>query len=128
MGSWTELDAYYPPGALSPAAGLLVALARARGGGQGMPDRALVAGLVRRGLGCDADVLARAERYLGGVSEEQFLAELAGVLNRQQRRCLARNLVASGRERPFVAQALAALAVPPEELSGPAEDLSIFPQ
>lgn len=140
MGSWTDLDATYPPDKLTPAAAFAVAHGHLAGaasvyaGGGRLADF-----LPRPGIVYDLDVLTRAERYLREVPVEEFLAEARRLLNRRQRLCLALNLLdralagAPGR-RAFLAQALEALEVPPEDLEPHRRtleiksDLSIFPQ
>lgn len=92
MGSWTELDATYPPGALTPATALVVALghqARARSvyaDGRRAP-------FLSPGLGYDADLLGRAERYLSAVDLEQFLAEARALLSARQKLIVALQLL-----------------------------------
>lgn len=95
MGSWTELDAIYPPGTLTPATALIVALGRLSGaesvyaGDEGV----LADFLPRRGIAYDIDLLGRAEHYLREVPTDQFLVEAREILNPQQKRCLLINLL-----------------------------------
>lgn len=143
MGSWTELDATYPPGVLTPAAALLVALGRLAGARSVYaPDGGPAAFLPARGIAYEPDLLGRAERYMAEVSLDAFVAEAAERLNRRQRLCLLLNLIdrrlAAGDERPerhpLIAALIAALAVDPAELEplrralALKNDLSIFPQ
>jgi hypothetical protein len=145
MGSWTDYDANYPPGTLTPAAALLVALGHLAGatsvylGGPGTP---LASFLPRQGIAYEPDLLGRAERYLAEVPLDAFAAEAAARLNRRQRLCLLLNLIdrrqADGDERPdahpLVSQLQAALDIDPAELTPLRQalalknDLSIFPQ
>ncbi|MEI7770750.1 MAG: hypothetical protein WCI67_12205 [Chloroflexales bacterium] len=145
MGSWTDYDANYPPGALTPAAALIVALGHLAGAtsvyAEG-PGGALAGFLPPRGLAYDPDVLGRAERSLAEVPLAAFAAEAAERLNRRQRLCLLLNLIdrlqCAGDERPeahpLVALLMSALAIAPAELAPLRQalalknDLSIFPQ
>lgn len=103
MGSWNDLDAVYPPGALTPASAFVVAfghLAGARSVYAPAGGLAPFVGLRCAGLAATADLLERAERYLSAVSLEQFLAELPARLSPEQRRCLALNLLDTAAGRP----------------------------
>lgn len=144
MGAWSELDAVYPPGMLTPGAAFVVALAYVHGAtslydGNGVPARFVPD--VRRGLALDRDLLDRVERYLASVSFDDFLREARERLNHAQKRCLALNLldaVLSTGEHPEACSRYHALM---EGLGIPADiitpyrhtlmlknDLSIFPQ
>jgi hypothetical protein len=145
MGSWTELDANYPEGALTPATGFVVALGHlagarsvyADGGAGGLPD---FVPSPERGLVADRDLLTRAERYLREVPLDDFLSEARAVLNPQQMRCLLLNLLdavlAHGRpdDDPRYRQIVFGLGAVPEQIRLDAttlvyqNDLSIFPQ
>ena len=146
MGSWTELDANYPPGALTPGSALVVALGHLAGARSVYADG--TAGRLAdffpragRGLVPDQDLLSRAERYLRGVSIDDFLAEARDRLNPQQMRCLLLNLLdavlAAGQQpeaHPTYQRILAGLGAAPEQIQPYASalliknDLSIFPQ
>jgi len=143
MGSWAELDAIYPPGALSPAAALIVALGHMAGASSiYAADGRLADFLPRRGLSYDRELLARAEDYLGRVALEQFLEAARDLLNPEQKRCLALNLLdfalaeSAGRpgERTLLAQMLEGLGIAAEQLQpywqalAIKNDLSLFPQ
>ncbi len=145
MGSWAKLDANYPPGTLTPATALVVALghlAGARSVYAGAVGGPLAAFLPRRGLAYDQDLLARAERYLQEVPVDQFIAEAGGLLNARQKLCLAINLLdallAAGHAQPhdhaFFGQMLEGLGLTAEQIQPywPAlalkNDLTIFPQ
>lgn len=142
MGSWTDFDANYPPGKLTPATAFAVALGRLAGATSvyGWDGRTLAAYLPRHGIAYDQDVLTRAERYLRQVSDEEFLAEARQILNRRQKLCLALNVLertltrehaANGR---FAGRMLETLGFSADELAlhwqtlELKSDLSIFPQ
>lgn len=146
MGSWTELDATYPPGVLTPAAAFIVALGHLGGSttiyaGPGGDRLASFIPRGERGLSLTADVLARAERYLREVPLDAFLAEAGERLSPQQLRCLLLNLrlvarnaaPGSGAAERFGTLA-DGLGATPELLQEDAwgivtrDDLSIFPQ
>jgi hypothetical protein len=145
MGSWTELDANYPPGTLTPAAAMIVALGHLAGARSVYADadrHALAAFLPTHGLIYDLEVLTRAERYLDEVPVEAFLEQARAILNPEQRRCLMLNLLdrilAQGVARPekhvFFGQALESLGMTVEQLQPYWQalviknDLSVFPQ
>lgn len=108
MGSWAELDADYPPGALTPAAAFVVALGHLAGASSVYAngvDGALAPFFPRSGLAADRDLLDRAERYLQHVALGDFLAEARERLNPQQLRCLLINLLdaqLAARDQPAV--------------------------
>lgn len=140
MGSWAELDAVYPPGALTPATAFLAALARLAGARSVYAADGRLASFAPRGqIAYDADVLERAERFVREAPEDAFLAAAAALLSRRQRLCLALNLQERAQTRSltadpaFAARATAALGLTDEDLARPdapmiREDLSIFPQ
>ena len=144
MGSWTELDAYYPPGTLTPAAALVVALGQLAGARSVYADGAggaLAAFFPRHGLAADRDLLDRAEHSLQHVALDDFLAEARQRLNPQQLRCLLVNLLdallASGDEprvRSRFGLLLEGLGATPEQIEPYRQalqiknDLSVFPQ
>lgn len=144
MGAWSELDAVYPPGALTPGATLLAALAHLHSARSLYDERGALARFVpdaRRGLALDRDLIDRIEQHLARVSFDAFVREARERLNHQQRRCLALNLldaVLAAGERPEAHPRYRALI---EGLGITAEmidpyrhalvlknDLSIFPQ
>lgn len=140
MGSWSELDANYPPGALTPATALVVALGHHAGARSAYLEGRL-APFLPAGIGYDADLLSRVERYLGEVPLDQFLAEAAALLSRGQKLVLALQLLdrqfAAGDppgRRDLVAQIIAGLGVDADLLAGHRttlalkNDLSLFPQ
>jgi hypothetical protein len=92
MGSWAELDAIYPPGALTPATALVVALGHLEGA-RGVRADGRPAAFLPAGLGCDADLLGRAERYLAEVPVAQFLDEARALLSARQRLVVALQLL-----------------------------------
>jgi len=107
MGSWNELDAVYPPGALTPATAFVVAFGHLAGATSVYAPEGDLAAFVRRycaGLAPTADLLERAERFLGGVPLDQFAAELRARLTPEQRRCLALNLLDATQGRPAPAR------------------------
>lgn len=145
MGSWAELDAVYPPGTLTPATAFVVALGHLAGAMSVYADASasrLADWLPRQGLSYDHDLLQRAERYLGEVSVEQFLDEARVLLHREQKLCIALNLLdrglAAGHTRPtdqgVFAQLLEGLGLTAEQIQpySPAlvlkNDLAMFPQ
>lgn len=142
MGSWTDLDANYPPDGLTPGAALVVALGRLTGATSVYGPAGALAAFLPPGLAYDADLLRRAERFLADAPTDAFVAEAVARLGRRQRLCLLLNLFdrlyAAGFARPdqhpLVAQLLDAFAITPEQLAPLTEplaiknDLSIFPQ
>lgn len=95
MGSWAELDAIYPAGALSPAAAFIVALGHLAGarsvyGGAPAP---LAGFLARYALSYDRELLERAEHFLTEVPIDSFLEQARALLNPEQKLCLAVNLL-----------------------------------
>lgn len=96
VGSWTDFDANYPAGKLTPGAAFVVAVGHLEGlrsvyaGGTG---EHLAEPFRRYSLGYERDMLARAERYLAEVPFEQFLDEARSLLRPQQALCLALNLL-----------------------------------
>ena len=145
MGSWAGLDANYPPGALTPATAFVVALGHLAGASSVYADAAatcLAAFLPRHGLGYDHDLLTRAERYLRQVDLTQFLEEAHALLNREQRLCLALNLLdamlAQQVARPYdharFGDLLAGLGIAPDQLQpywqalAIKNNLDLFPQ
>lgn len=140
MGSWSELDANYPPGALTPATALVVALGHLAGAtsayAEGRLDPFLPAG-----IGYDADLLGRVERYLSEVPLDQFLAEATALLSGGQKLVVALQLLdrqfAAGdppSRRDLVAHVIAGLGVDADLLVSHRatlalkNDLSLFPQ
>ncbi len=144
MGAWSELDAVYPPGALTPGAALVVALAHLHGATSLYDEQGRLARFVpdaRRGLALDRDLIDRIEPYLARVPFNDFVCEARERLNHQQLRCLALNLLdaalAAG-ERPEAHPRYRALIEglgitaemidPYRHALGLKNDLSIFPQ
>jgi hypothetical protein len=144
MGSWAELDAVYPPGALSPAAALVACLGRLEGAQsvyrEGPPVGRLAAWLPR-GLGYDPDLLARAEHYLAQVPLDQLLEQARALLTPRQRFAVALNVLDRQLATPDdraradrAAQIIAGLAPDTGELAAHRRtlalknDLSVFPQ
>ena len=144
MGSWVELDAYYPPGTLTPAAAFVVALGHLAGASSVYADGSggtLAAFFPRRGLAADRDLLERAEHFLRHVALDDFLAEARQRLNPQQLRCLLVNLLdgllAAGGDsdtRVRFGVLLEGLGATPDQLEPYLQvleiknDLSLFPQ
>ena len=141
MGSWVELDAYYPPGKLTPATTFVVALGHLAGAASIYAGASLAPFFPRGGIVADRDLLDRAEHFMRDVAVDDFLAEARERLNPQQLRCLALNLVdmAQAADAPPQAQArldrlLAGLGTSRaaiDRLGAAPEikrDLSIFPQ
>lgn len=139
MGSWAELDAVYPPGALSPAAALVVALGRQAGATSVYaPGARTLAAFAPEGIAYDAELIERAEHFFG-VPEDAFFAAADALLHRRQRLCLALRLLecarsGGARDAGFAGRALAALGIAEDDLPPSAAaraiiaDLSIFPQ
>jgi hypothetical protein len=97
MGSWTELDAIYPPDALTPATALVVTLCLVAE--PALRDAALSSGnlasLLRRAdlkALLTSDVSTRALRFLREVPPERMLLEAAARLNRDQRQAVLLHL------------------------------------
>jgi hypothetical protein len=88
MGSWTDLDADYPPGALTPATALVVALAHVAGVAHDA-DAALA---LLPELGFIPGLYARTARYLHAVALEAFLAEARALLAPRQKHAIALRL------------------------------------
>jgi hypothetical protein len=141
MGSWTELDAYYPPGVLTPGAALVVALGHLAGASSVYAGGALAPFFPRHGLVADQDLLERAEHYLRDVPLDDFLSEARERLNPQQLRCLLLNLLdatlaagARPEESAPLGRLLAGLGASLAQLEPYRQalelknDLSVFPQ
>jgi hypothetical protein len=145
MGSWVGLDANYRPGTLTPATAFVVALGHLAGARSVYADDTaarLAAFLPRHGLDYDHDLLTRAERYLGQVPIEQFVQEAHRLLNREQKLCLALNLldavlaqgVVRPSDHPCFMQILEGLGLTAEQLQpywqalNIKNDLGLFPQ
>lgn len=144
MGAWSELDAVYPPGALTPGAAFVAALAHLYGATSIYDSTGALMGFVpdpRRGLARDHDLIERVERSLKHVPLDDFLREARERLNYTQRRCLALNLLdaalAAGASPDICARyhvLIEGLGIPAEMIEPyrPAltlkNDLSIFPQ
>lgn len=144
MGSWSELDAVYPRGALTPAAALVACLGHLEGAASVYregPPVGRTAAWLPRGLGYDPDLLSRAERYLAGVPLDQLLEEARDLLTPRQRLVLALNVTDRQLARPDeseraarAAALIAGLAPDPDELVAHTRtlalvhDLSVFPQ
>lgn len=140
MGSWSELDANYPPGALTPATALVVALGHLAGATSAYADGRL-APFLPAGIGYDADLLGRVERSLGEVPLDQFLADAAALLAQGQKLVVALQLLdrqlAAGdpaTHHGLVEQIIAGLGVDADLLAAHRmtlalkNDLSLFPQ
>jgi hypothetical protein len=140
MGSWTELDANYSPGMLTPASALVVALGHLVSASSVYADGRL-APFLPAGLGYDTDLLGRAERYLGEVPLDQFLAEAAALLSPHQKLVVAlqlldRQLAAGDRpeQRALLSRLVAGIGVDADALAGHRttlalkNDLERFPQ
>lgn len=138
MGSWVELDAYYPPGKLTPATTFVVALGHLAGAASIYAGADLAPFFPRAGIVADQDLRERAEHFMRDVSIDDFLAEARERLNPQQLRCLALNLIdmaqAAGAPPARLDRLLAGLGTSRAAIErlGPAPalklDLSIFPQ
>jgi hypothetical protein len=146
MGSWTELDANYPPGALTPATAFVVALGHLTGASSAYAagDTGRLADFFPhpgRGLVADRDLLVRVERYLGEIALDDFLVEARALLDADQTRCLLLNLfdavLAAGRlpsDDQIYTRIAAGLGAPAEQIAPYTRalilknDLSLFPQ
>jgi hypothetical protein len=142
MGSWAELDARYPPEALTPASALMVALCHLEGllsiyGGDG----SLADCLPRHGLFYDQELLVRAESYLQNTPPDRFLEQARALLNPEQKLCLLLNLIDHALSRGLRLDKHPALLATIEGLGASLEqlrpyistlaiknDLSLFPQ
>lgn len=137
MGSWTDLDADYPPGALTPATALVVALAHIAGAAHDA-DTALA---LLPELGFIPDLRERIARYLHEVPLEAFLAEARTLLAPRQKHAIALRLHAAHRaagapaERTVLLEhIIAGLGLDRNDLAAdqgdPARsnDLELFPQ
>lgn len=140
MGSWTELDAIYPPGRLTPATALVVALGRLAGA-KSLHTHGRLAAFLPARLSYDADLLGRAKRYLSEVALDDFLAEARALLSARQRLVLALQVLdyqlAAGdppERRDLAAQIIAGLGLDGEALLAHRatlaikNDLDLFPQ
>lgn len=140
MGSWSELDANYPPGALTPATVLVVALGHLAGATSAYAEGRL-APFLPAGIGYDADLLNRVERYLSEESLDQFLAKADALLSRGQKLVVAlqlldRHLATGDRpdRRHLVEHIIAGLGLGADLLGthrttlALKNDLSLFPQ
>lgn len=140
MGSWAELDAIYPPGALTPAAALVVAVGHLAGA-RGVRAGGELAAFLPAGLGYDADLLGRAERYLAEVPLGQFLDEAAGLLSARQKLVVALQLLdratapgAPAGRAELAARIIAGIGVEQAQLAAHRatlalkNDLELFPQ
>jgi hypothetical protein len=140
MGSWSELDANDPPGALTPATALVVALGHLAGARRVHADGRLAA-FLPVGLGYDPDLLGRVERSLGEVPLDQFLAEAAALRTPRQKLVVALQLrdrqLAAGdppERRALRTQLIAGIGVDHEDLAAHRDMLALknalelFPQ
>ncbi|NCC33696.1 MAG: hypothetical protein EOM24_17015 [Chloroflexia bacterium] len=118
MGSWTELDAIYPPGRLSPAAVLVTALGHLAGARSAYVN-GQVAPFWPEGLASDRELRDRVERYLGEVSCTQFLAEARQLLSLHQKHLVAAALrqaaQANGAQAALVAQLISGFGLDPAQ-------------
>ena len=91
MGSWSDLDAIYPPGTLSPASGLVVAIGHLLGAPSVYAAPHHGAPWVPEVFQTDQAVLARAEYWLHQPTA-RFWAEVRDRLFPQQRMVIALQL------------------------------------
>jgi hypothetical protein len=137
MGSWTDLDADYPPGALTPATALVVALANIAGAAH---DADAAIALLPE-LGFIPGMRERVARYLHEVPLETFLAEARTLLAPRQKQAIALRLHDAHRaagapaERTLLLeQIIAGLGAAPNKLTADhgapvrTSDLELFPQ
>jgi hypothetical protein len=137
MGSWTDLDANYPPDALTPATALVVALAHIAGATH---DADAAIALLPE-LGYIPGLRERMARYLHEVALDAFLAEAHTLLAPRQQHAIALLLHHAHRaagapaERTLLLEHIIhGLGVDPAELAtyhdAPARtnDLELFPQ
>lgn len=121
MGSWNDLDAVYPPGALTPATAYVVAFGFLAGARSVYAPGGGLAAFLGRWCGAivpTADLLERAEHCLGEVSIEQFLDAARALLNPQQRSALGLALLEAAPEHPLTGRLLAALDLTDGQLLG----------
>ncbi|HEU4321611.1 MAG TPA: hypothetical protein VFS21_00545 [Roseiflexaceae bacterium] len=121
MGSWNDLDAVYPPGALTPATAYVVAFGLLAGARSVHINGGGLAPFLRRWCGAvvpTADLLERAERFLSAVPPEQFLDAAGALLNPEQRHALALAVLDAAPEHPLTARLLAAFGLHAGELRG----------
>ncbi len=124
MGSWAELDANYPPGTLTPATALVVALGHLAGASSAAAGGGPTA-LLPAGISLTADLRSRSERYLAEVPLEQFLEQARALLSPRQRLIVALQLLdaqlAAGDppwQRAMLSRLIAGLEVDSDTLSG----------
>jgi hypothetical protein len=140
VGSWAELDANYPPGTVTPATALVVALGHLAGATSVYADNGH-APFLPAGLSYDADLLGRAEHYLAEVPLDGFLAAAAALLSARQKlvlmlQLLDRQLAAGdpAAGRALLERIAAGLGVEAEALAphrgtlALKNDLGLFPQ
>ncbi len=137
MGAWTDLDANYPPGALTPATALVVALAHFAGAAHDA-DAAVA---LLPGLGYTPDLRERVARYLHEVPLDAFLAEARTLLSARQKLVIALHLLdahlaagAPTQGTALLQHLLSGIGVDPAELAAHQatlalkNDLTRFPQ
>jgi hypothetical protein len=140
MGSWTELDANYPPDALTPATALVVALGHLRGAYEVL-ERDGLTDVLPSQLGRSPDLVRRARHYLAEVPLEAFLAEARALLSTQQQLVLSLQVLdvhlahgAAPTQRARLDQLLAGILADPGALEphratlALKNELRIFPQ
>lgn len=141
MGSWTDFDANYPPGALTPATAFAVAFGHLYSAAGAYDASGRPAAWLPRGLGYDHDLLTRIDRYMREVPLDAFLPEAAALLRPRQKLVLALNLLDTAWEaherpeqHPRLSALLEGLGVDINALAGHRatlallHDLSMFPQ